>query len=160
MWYEDRWITKTTKLYWFMKTINIFCLVFQVLEKNLLTICSKTSFNDHLTIRPKLKLSLFALYRPKISRRLKRFYWKKSIVFLLVTTVHRVTFCRISTETIAEVLRNLEINAISRQLLCLLVSLVWIKYKLTHVFGSFLVIYSSLKHFILFPFSVPLFFLI
>jgi len=39
---------------------------------------------------------------PKISRRLKRFYWKKSIVFLLVTTVHRITFHSISIETVAE----------------------------------------------------------
>jgi len=46
------------------------------------------------TVRPKIKLSLFALYRPtrKYPADSKDFIGKKSIVvFLLVTTVHRIT---------------------------------------------------------------------
>jgi len=73
-------------------------------------------------MRPKLKLSLFALYRPtrKYPADSKDFIGKKVLLFfLLVTTVHRITFYSISTETVAKkVVRNLEINAISRQLLC------------------------------------------
>ena len=75
-------------------------------------------------IGPKLKLSLFALYRPtrKYPANSKNFIGKKVLLFfLLVTTVYRITFYSIYTETITE---KLEINAISRQLLCLLVSLV------------------------------------
>ena len=56
-------------------------------------------------LRPKLKLSLFALYRPtrKYPADSKDFIGKKNIVvFLLVTTVHRITFYSISTKTIAE----------------------------------------------------------
>jgi len=46
------------------------------------------------TLRPKLKLGLFALYRPtrKNPADSKDFIGKKSIVFLLVTTVHHITF--------------------------------------------------------------------
>jgi len=53
-----------------------------------------------LATRPKLKLSLFALYRPtrKNPADSKDFIGEKSIVvFLLVTTVHRITFYSIST---------------------------------------------------------------
>jgi len=57
---------------------------------------------------------------PKLSRRLKTFYWKK-VLFLSVTTVQRITFYSISTETITE---KLEINVISRHIFCVLVSLV------------------------------------
>jgi len=56
-------------------------------------------------IRPKLKLSLFALYRPtrKFPADSKDFIGIKVLLFfLLVTTVHRITFYSISTETIAE----------------------------------------------------------
>jgi len=75
-------------------------------------------------IGPKLKLSLFALYRPtrKYPANSKNFIGKKVLLFfLLVTTVYRITFYSIYTETITE---KLEINAISQQILCLLVSLV------------------------------------
>jgi len=54
---------------------------------------------------PKLKLSLFALYRPtrKYPADSKDFFGKKIFLyFLFVTTVHRITFYSISTETIAE----------------------------------------------------------
>ena len=57
------------------------------------------------TVRPKLKLSLFALYRPtrKNPADSKDFIGIKLLLFfLLVTTVHRITFNSISTETIAE----------------------------------------------------------
>ena len=56
-------------------------------------------------MRPKLKLSLFALYRPtrKYPADSKDFIGKKVLLFfLLVTTVHRITFYSISPETIAE----------------------------------------------------------
>ena len=56
-------------------------------------------------LRPKLKLSLFALYRPtrKYPADSKDFIGKKSCVFfLLVTTVHRITFYNSYTETVAE----------------------------------------------------------
>jgi len=55
-------------------------------------------------IRPKLKLSLFALYRPtqKYPADSKDFIGKKVLLFfLLVTAVHRITFYSISTEKIA-----------------------------------------------------------
>jgi len=53
-------------------------------------------------VRPKLKFSLFALYRPtrKYPADSKDFIGKK--YFLLHTTVHRITFYSISTETVAE----------------------------------------------------------
>jgi len=56
-------------------------------------------------LRPKLKLSVFALYRPtrKYPADSKDFIGKKVLLFFLsVTTVHRITFYSISTETIAE----------------------------------------------------------
>ena len=73
-------------------------------------------------LRPKLKLSLFALYRPtqKYPADSKHFIGKK-LFFLSVTTVYRITFYSIYTETITE---KLEINVISRHILCLLVRLV------------------------------------
>ena len=55
--------------------------------------------------RPKLKLSLFALYRPtrKYPADSKDFIGIKVLLFfLLVTTVRRITFYSISTETLAE----------------------------------------------------------
>jgi len=62
------------------------------------------SFIEKLHVRPKLKLSLFALYRP--TRKYpadSRFYMKKVLLFFLfVTTVYRITFYSISTETFAE----------------------------------------------------------
>ena len=50
--------------------------------------------NIYLQVRPKLKLSLFALYRPtrKYPADSKDFIGKKGMVFLLVSTVHRITF--------------------------------------------------------------------
>ena len=71
----------------------------------MLTIITLTTF-DYCTLiyksilRPKLKLSLFALYRStrKYPADSKDFIGEKSIVFfLLVTTVHRITFYSIST---------------------------------------------------------------
>ena len=54
-------------------------------------------------IRPKLKLSLFALYRPTLTYPAdSKQIFKRSIVFLSVTTVHHITFYSIPTETIAE----------------------------------------------------------
>ena len=63
--------------------------------------------NTTITTRPKLKLSLFALYRPtrKYPADPKDFLEKKyCCFFLLVTTVHHITFYSISTETVAETL--------------------------------------------------------
>ena len=60
---------------------------------------------NNFPIRPKLKLSLFALYRPtrKYPADSKDFIGiKVLLVFLLVTTVRRITFYSISTETLAE----------------------------------------------------------
>ena len=56
-----------------------------------------------LAIISKLKLSLFALYRPtrKYSADSKDFIGK-ILLFLLVTTVHRINLYSISTETFAE----------------------------------------------------------
>ena len=66
----------------------------------------KVQISHHAMIfRPKLKLSLFALYRPtrKYPADSKDFIVKKVLLFFLfVTTVHRITFYDISTETIAE----------------------------------------------------------
>jgi len=59
----------------------------------------------HPHVRPKLKLSVFALYRPtrKYPADSKDFIGKKVLLFFLfVTTVHRITFYSISFETIAE----------------------------------------------------------
>ena len=59
------------------------------------------------TLGRKLKLSLFALYRPTriYPADSKDFIGKKVLLFfLLVTTVHRITFYSISTGTIAGVL--------------------------------------------------------
>jgi len=75
-------------------------------------------------IRPKLKLSLFALYRPtrKYPANSNNVIEKNVLLFFLsVTTVHRITCYSIYTKTITE---KLEINAISQQILRLLVSLV------------------------------------
>ena len=61
--------------------------------------------NNVFAFRPKLKLSLFALYRPtrKYPADSKDFIGKKYFFFFLfVTTVHRITFYSISTETIAD----------------------------------------------------------
>ena len=69
------------------------------------TLVTYQNKGNAISIRPKLKLSLFALYRPtrKYPADSKDFIGKKYIiVFLLVTTVHRITFYSISTETIAE----------------------------------------------------------
>ena len=58
-----------------------------------------------MEVRPKLKLSLFALYRPtrKYPADSKDFIGKKCcVVFLFVTTVYRITFYNSSTETVAE----------------------------------------------------------
>ena len=70
------------------------------------------------TVRPKLKLSLFALYRPtrKYPADSKDFIGKKVLFFLLVTTVHRITFYSIYRDNCRKVVRNLEINAFSRQI--------------------------------------------
>ena len=69
-------------------------------------IAAKTSrmFLEQL-LRPKLKLSLFALYRPtrKYPADSKDFIGKKVLlVFLLVKTVHRITFYSIFTEKVAK----------------------------------------------------------
>ena len=58
---------------------------------------------------------------PKISSRLKRFYWKKVLGFFYWSRPFIVLLFIVYLPR--KCVRNLEINAISRQLFCLLVSL-------------------------------------